>query len=150
MKSLHRYEELENSNFNKSLNLQMNSTGSSSKNEISAFIDTENRYSVADKLSQVNTLIQMENIASYSFVSDCIEKGEAQVHAFWYDISSGEILFFSKNQKVRAYFNALKNTGLQNSRIFTEFYKCVYYYEIDISGAQIGQLIKPQLVFKIS
>lgn len=99
MKSLHRYEELENSNFNKSLNLQMNSTGSSSKNEISAFIDTENRYSVADKLSQVNTLIQMENIASYSFVSDCIEKGEAQVHAFWYDISSGEILFFSKNQK---------------------------------------------------
>ena len=71
--------------------------------EFPAFIDVENRFSITDKLSQVNTLLQMENIASYPFMVEAIKNGETMVHAMWFDISSGEIQYFSRKQKVLAY-----------------------------------------------
>ena len=59
----------------------------------------DNNLSHADKLSQVNTLMQMENIASYSFMTDSIQNGKTKVHAMWYDIFTGEIHYFSRKQK---------------------------------------------------
>lgn len=68
--------------------------------EFPAFIDVENKFSITDKLSQVNTLLQMENIASYPFMVEAIKNGDTMVHAMWFDIFSGEIQYFSKKQKV--------------------------------------------------
>ena len=51
-------------------------------------------------MSQVNTLMQMENIASYPFMQKCIKAKQTQIHAMWYDIHSGEVYLFSKSQKV--------------------------------------------------
>ena len=60
-------------------------------------------FSHSDKLSQVNTLMQMENIASYPFMADCIKDGRTLIHAMWFDIFTGEIYYFSRSQKVTFY-----------------------------------------------
>ena len=72
--------------------------------EFPAFIDVENKFSITDKLSQVNTLLQMENIASYPFMAENIQNGNTFVHAMWFDIFSGEIQYFSRKQKVNKAF----------------------------------------------
>ena len=94
--SLHRFQELEKQDFKKPLMVGAQSVMS----EFPAFIDVENRFSITDKLSQVNTLLQMENIASYPFMVEAIKNGETMVHAMWFDIFSGEIQYFSRKQKV--------------------------------------------------
>ena len=39
------------------------------KNEkFPAYVDVDEKYSVTDKLSMVNTLLQMENVTSYQFM----------------------------------------------------------------------------------
>ncbi len=49
---------------------------------------------------QVNALIQMENVASYPFMAECVGSGKTHLHAMWHDIHSGEIHYFSRTQKV--------------------------------------------------
>ena len=117
MTSLQKFHELQETNFSKPL--IMKSAGSD-LSDLQAFIgiitnhifyaipyifyfyftDVENVFSLEDKLSQVNTLIQMENIASYPFMQKCIQAKQTQIHAMWYDIHSGEVYLFSKAQKV--------------------------------------------------
>ena len=73
--------------------------------------DVDNVFSLEDKLSQVNTLMQMENIASYPFMQKCIKAKQTQIHAMWYDIHSGEVYLFSKAQKVRCDVSNNNNNG---------------------------------------
>ena len=96
MASLHKFQELEKQEFQKPLMVGTQSP----MQEFPAFIDVENKFSITDKLSQVNTLLQMENIASYPFMTEGIRNGDTMVHAMWFDIFSGEIQYFSRKQKV--------------------------------------------------
>ncbi|XP_060518656.1 beta carbonic anhydrase 1 [Cylas formicarius] len=64
-----------------------------------AYIDPEDRFKVEDKLSQINTLQQLENIASYGFLKRRLERFQLHIHALWFDIYTGEIYYFSRNAK---------------------------------------------------
>ena len=47
---------------------------------------------------QINTLVQLENVASYPFISDLLMEGKVKIHAFWFDVRSADVLYFSKNR----------------------------------------------------
>lgn len=64
-----------------------------------AYIDHENRFCIEDKLSQVNTLQQLSNIASYGFLKRRLETHDLHLHALWFDIYSGDIFYFSRGAK---------------------------------------------------
>lgn len=64
-----------------------------------AYIDHENRFCIEDKLSQVNTLQQLSNIASYGFLKRRLETHDLHLHALWFDIYSGDIFYFSRGSK---------------------------------------------------
>ncbi|XP_066981376.1 beta carbonic anhydrase 1 [Macrobrachium rosenbergii] len=64
-----------------------------------AYIDPENKFGEEDKLSQVNTLQQLQNIASYNFMRDGLVRGRVYIHALWFDIYTGDIYYFSRQQK---------------------------------------------------
>ncbi len=44
-----------------------------------AYIDPDNKFAVEDKLSQINTLEQMSNIASYGFLKKRLETHDLHV-----------------------------------------------------------------------
>lgn len=64
-----------------------------------AYIDPDNKFNLEDKLSQINTLQQLQNIASYGFLKKRLEKHELHIHALWFDIYTGEIYYFSRGAK---------------------------------------------------
>lgn len=64
-----------------------------------AYIDEENKFAIEDKLSQINTLQQMSNIASYGFLKTRLETHNLHVHALWFDIYTGDIYYFSRGAK---------------------------------------------------
>jgi len=47
--------------------------------------------SEANQLSQLNTLLQIENIKSYPLVQKRIEEGTLAVHAWWFDIGKADV-----------------------------------------------------------
>lgn len=47
-----------------------------------AYIDPENKFAVEDKLSQINTLEQLSNIASYGFLKKRLETHDLHVKYF--------------------------------------------------------------------
>lgn len=64
-----------------------------------AYIDPENKFAIEDKLSQINTLEQMSNIASYGFLKARLESHNLHIHALWFDIYTGDIYYFSRGSK---------------------------------------------------
>ncbi|XP_075216066.1 carbonic anhydrase beta [Lycorma delicatula] len=64
-----------------------------------AYIDPENKFSIEDKLSQVNCLQQMQNIASYGFLKKRLETHQLHIHSLWFDIYTGDIYYFSRQNK---------------------------------------------------
>lgn len=64
-----------------------------------AYIDPEDQFAIEDKLSQINTLQQLQNVASYGFLKQRLERHELHIHALWFDIYTGEIYFFSRQAK---------------------------------------------------
>lgn len=46
-----------------------------------AYIDPENNFSNEDKLSQINTLQQLSNVASYGFLKKRLESHDLHIHA---------------------------------------------------------------------
>lgn len=64
-----------------------------------AYIDPEDKFAVEDKLSQVNTLEQLSNVASYGFLKRRLESHDLHIHALWFDIYTGDIYFFSRGAK---------------------------------------------------
>uniref|UniRef100_A0A914HZV2 Carbonic anhydrase n=1 Tax=Globodera rostochiensis TaxID=31243 RepID=A0A914HZV2_GLORO len=64
-----------------------------------ARIDRDGRLSAVDKLSQINTLQQLTNIASHEFLREYIVSKRVGLDAMWFDIFNGEIYIFSRKQK---------------------------------------------------
>ena len=69
-----------------------------------AFVDVDEKFSVTDKLSMVNTLLQMENVTSYPFMRNN-KNGRIHIHCFWFDIYTGEIWCFSRRDKTFVMIN---------------------------------------------
>lgn len=70
-----------------------------------AYIDPENKFNIEDKLSQINTLQQLQNIASYGFLKNRLERHQLHIHALWFDIYTGEIYYFSRAAKTFVVIN---------------------------------------------
>lgn len=64
-----------------------------------AYIDPENKFALEDKLSQINTLEQLSNVASYGFLKKRLETHDLHIHALWFDIYTGDIYYFSRGAK---------------------------------------------------
>lgn len=93
--SLEKFQQLEATDFSKPLVFQAETP----MRKFVAYIDPENKFGLEDKLSQINTLQQLQNIASYGFLKKRLEKHELHIHALWFDIYTGEIYFFSRAAK---------------------------------------------------
>lgn len=64
-----------------------------------AYIDPDNQFAIEDKLSQVNTLEQLSNVASYGFLKKRLETHDLHIHALWFDIYTGDVYYFSRAAK---------------------------------------------------
>lgn len=95
MTSLDKFGQLEIAGFSKPLLFQAETP----LRKFVAYIDPENQFSIEDKLSQINTLQQLQNIASYGFLKQRLEKFELHLHALWFDIFTGDIYYFSRGAK---------------------------------------------------
>ncbi|XP_023705052.1 beta carbonic anhydrase 1 isoform X3 [Cryptotermes secundus] len=93
--SLSTFQQLEISGYQKPLIFQAETP----MRKFVAYIDPEDNFSVADKLSQVNCLQQLQNIASYGFLKRRLETHELHIHALWFDIYTGDIYYFSRQNK---------------------------------------------------
>jgi carbonic anhydrase len=49
------------------------------------------KLSEENRISQANVLLQMEHIASYSFVRERMEKKRLRVHGWWFDIAHADV-----------------------------------------------------------
>lgn len=52
----------------------------------------------ADQLSQANTLLQLEHLASYPVVERAQKESGLRLHAFWFDIANAEVLAHDPGQ----------------------------------------------------
>lgn len=93
--SLEKFQQLEVGDYTKPLVFQAETP----LRTFVAYIDPNNDFAVEDKLSQINTLQQLQNIASYGFLKKRLEKHELHIHALWFDIYTGEIFYFSRAAK---------------------------------------------------
>lgn len=93
--SLEKFQQLELTDYSKPLIFQAETP----LRKFVAYIDPENKFNLEDKLSQINTLQQLQNIASYGFLKSRLEKHELHIHALWFDIYTGEIYYFSRSAK---------------------------------------------------
>uniref|UniRef100_A0A914W044 Carbonic anhydrase n=1 Tax=Plectus sambesii TaxID=2011161 RepID=A0A914W044_9BILA len=64
-----------------------------------SLIDPDNKIAVVDKLSQINTLQQLENIASHAVLKDFLSRRQVALHAMWFDIYTGDVYLFSRRMK---------------------------------------------------
>ncbi|XP_027239041.1 beta carbonic anhydrase 1 isoform X2 [Penaeus vannamei] len=94
--SLAKFAQLEVANFQAPLIFQAETP----MRRFVAYIDPDNKFSDEDKLSQVNTLQQLQNIASYNFMREGLSRGKVYIHALWFDIYTGDIYYFSRQQKM--------------------------------------------------
>uniref|UniRef100_A0A1B6CNX2 Carbonic anhydrase n=1 Tax=Clastoptera arizonana TaxID=38151 RepID=A0A1B6CNX2_9HEMI len=93
--SLEKFEQLEVGGYQNPLIFQSETP----MRKFVAYIDHENRFSLEDKLSQINCLQQLQNIASYGFLKKRLETHQLHIHALWFDIYSGDIFYFSRQSK---------------------------------------------------
>ena len=66
-----------------------------------AYVDVDEKYNINDKISMVNTLVQMQNVTSYPFMHNCLRDGRTHIHALWFDVYTGEVHCFSRKEKVK-------------------------------------------------
>uniref|UniRef100_A0A7I4Z052 Carbonic anhydrase n=1 Tax=Haemonchus contortus TaxID=6289 RepID=A0A7I4Z052_HAECO len=67
--------------------------------DFEAIVDPLDKLPVQDKLSQINVLQQLENIASHEFLKEHFESGNLFVHGMWFDIYNGDDYLFSRDKK---------------------------------------------------
>ncbi|KAH3870454.1 beta carbonic anhydrase 1-like isoform X3 [Dreissena polymorpha] len=77
-------------------------------------IDPGQQFNIVDKLSQVNCIQQLENIAAYPFLKERLSQNDLLLHAFWYDIHSGNVFLLSRERQrfvevnERSYFGLMQ------------------------------------------
>ena len=49
-----------------------------------------------DQLSQISTLVQLDNLKSHDHVRARVEAGDVRLHAWWFDIPTARLLAYSK------------------------------------------------------
>jgi len=49
-----------------------------------------------DRLSQANVLQQIDNVATYARVRDLVDAGKLVLHAWWYDIATGDVWVYDE------------------------------------------------------
>ncbi|CAI6355989.1 unnamed protein product [Macrosiphum euphorbiae] len=108
MSSLEKYQQLQAAGFGAPLVFQAETP----LRRISAYIDPDDKLSVTDKLSQVNTLQQIQNIASYDFLKKRLETYDLHIHALWFDIYTGDVHYFSRQSKQFVEINEKNVDGL--------------------------------------
>ncbi|XP_019879682.1 beta carbonic anhydrase 1 [Aethina tumida] len=95
LSSLEKFQQLQVTDYSKPLIFQAETP----LRKFVAYIDPDNQFSIEDKLSQINTLQQLQNIASYGFLKRRLEKHQLHIHALWFDIYTGDIYYFSRAAK---------------------------------------------------
>lgn len=95
LQSLEKFQQLQVSDYQKPLIFQAETP----MRKFVAYIDPDNEFALEDKLSQINTLQQLQNIASYGFLKKRLETHQLHIHALWFDIYTGEIYYFSRQAK---------------------------------------------------
>lgn len=93
--SLEKFQHLKAIGFDKPLTF----TSETPTRKFVAYIDPDNKFAMEDKLSQINTLQQLSNVASYGFLKQRLEKHDLHIHALWFDIYTGDIYYFSRGAK---------------------------------------------------
>lgn len=93
--SLEKFAKLETEGFHQPLLFQAETP----MRKFVAYIDPDDKFSIEDKLSQVNTLQQMQNIASYGFLKKRLATNQLHIHALWFDIYTGDVYYFSRQNK---------------------------------------------------
>lgn len=106
--SLKKLERLQEVGFNRPMEFQ----GEMPMRRFIGYIDVGDKFNITDKLSQINTLQQVENIASYPFLRKGLEGGSIRIHALWFDIYSGDIFYFSRHQKQFVEINEMTSEKL--------------------------------------
>jgi len=64
-----------------------------------AVIDPDHKLGFLDKLSQINCLQQVENVASHPFLRPPLVAGTLHLHAMWFCLRTAEMFYFSKEHK---------------------------------------------------
>lgn len=67
--------------------------------DVAAANNMNKKSSVALWWLQLNTLQQLQNIASYSFLLDKLQSDSIRLHALWFDIQAGDFYMFSRSQQ---------------------------------------------------
>nr|CAD7573497.1 unnamed protein product [Timema californicum] len=93
--SLEKFTQLEASGYHTPLIFQAETP----MRKFAAYIDPDDKFAITDKLSQINCLQQLQNIASYGFLKKRLERHDLHIHALWFDIYTGDIYFFSRQSK---------------------------------------------------
>ncbi|HVX14414.1 MAG TPA: carbonic anhydrase [Pirellulales bacterium] len=55
--------------------------------------------SVHDQLSQLNVLVQLEHLMSYSIVQERVKRGTLHLSGWWFDIATGEMLAYMRESR---------------------------------------------------
>ncbi|XP_066603916.1 beta carbonic anhydrase 1 [Prorops nasuta] len=106
--SLEKFQQLEITGFREPILFQAETP----LRKFVAYIDPDNKFAIEDKLSQINTLQQLQNIASYGFLKKRLETHDLHIHALWFDIYTGDIYYFSRANKRFIEINELNETPL--------------------------------------
>lgn len=69
------------------------------KHVFEAYIDRERKFSEVDQLSQINTLQQLQNIASHPILTSLLQNDLVHLNALWLDIGTGDFHMFSREKK---------------------------------------------------
>lgn len=93
--SLDKFEQLEVAGYHQPLIFQSETP----MRKFVAYIDPDDKFCIEDKLSQINCLQQLQNIASYGFLKRRLETHQLHIHALWFDIYTGDIYYFSRQNK---------------------------------------------------
>ena len=54
---------------------------------------------IHNKISQVNVLVQLENLKSYPIVKEKLARGEIELHGWWFDLASVSVYYYNQYQK---------------------------------------------------
>ncbi len=58
---------------------------------------------------QVNVLEQLRNISSYPFMAERLDSQETKMIAFWFDVFTGDVYMFSRNQERWVHYKPLRD-----------------------------------------
>ncbi len=56
-------------------------------------------FSQVNQLSQLNVLLQMEHMKTYSIVQQGMAQGRLKIHGWWFDITKADVYFFDQDRK---------------------------------------------------